>query len=213
MTDEQNLIKEVNEEVRQDNYKRIWNKYKKYIISLIVIVLVIVSAININNYSKEKKINKQSELFFQALDNIEKNNYAEAYKILLDINQSQVSGFSDLSSFYILDLINKEHVPLNFEDLKINKKSFFYGLIILQKFNNQINFEIENINNIYEIFDLSKPSSIWKFFAHELLASYYIKKNDTNSALQSINTILSSDEPSELMKERAKTLKETIERK
>ena len=54
MTDEQNLIKEVNEEVRQDNYKRIWNKYKKYIISLIVIVLVIVSAININNYSKEK---------------------------------------------------------------------------------------------------------------------------------------------------------------
>ena len=72
MTDEQNLIKEVNEEVRQDNYKRIWNKYKKYIISLIVIVLVIVSAININNYSKEKKINKQSELFFQALDNIEK---------------------------------------------------------------------------------------------------------------------------------------------
>ena len=138
MTDEQNLIKEVNEEVRQDNYKRIWNKYKKYIISLIVIVLVIVSAININNYSKEKKINKQSELFFQALDNIEKKNYAEAYKILLDINQSQVSGFSDLSSFYILDLINKEHVPLNFEDLKINKKSFFYGLIILQKFNNQI---------------------------------------------------------------------------
>tara|TARA_Y100000590_G_scaffold395284_1_gene475149 strand:+ start:551 stop:1192 length:642 start_codon:yes stop_codon:yes gene_type:complete len=213
MTDEQNLIKEVNEEVRQDNYKRIWNKYKKYIISLIVIVLVIVSAININNYSKEKKINKQSELFFQALDNIEKKNYAEAYKILLDINQSQVSGFSDLSSFYILDLINKEHVPLNFEDLKINKKSFFYGLIILQKFNNQINFEIENINNINEIIDLSKPSSIWKFFAHELLASYYIKKNDTNSALQSINTILSSDEPSELMKERAKTLKETIERK
>ena len=213
MTDEQNLIKEVNEEVRQDNYKRIWNKYKKYIISLIVIVLVIVSAININNYSKEKKINKQSELFFQALDNIEKKNYAEAYKILLDINQSQVSGFSDLSSFYILDLINKEHVPLNFEDLKINKKSFFYGLIILQKFNNQINFEIENINNINEIIDLSKPSSIWKFFAHELLASYYIKKNDTNSALQSINTIISSDEPSELMKERAKTLKETIERK
>ena len=213
MTDEQNLIKEVNEEVRQDNYKRIWNKYKKYIISLIVIVLVIVSAININNYSKEKKINKQSELFFQALDNIEKKNYAEAYKILLDINQSQVSGFSDLSSFYILDLINKEHVPLNFEDLKINKKSFFYGLIILQKFNNQINFEIENINNINEIINLSKPSSIWKFFAHELLASYYIKKNDANSALQSINTILSSDEPSELMKERAKTLKETIERK
>ena len=72
MSDEQNLIKEVDEEVRQDNYKRIWNKYKKYIISLIVIVLVIVSAININNYSKEKKINKQSELFFQALDNIEK---------------------------------------------------------------------------------------------------------------------------------------------
>jgi len=30
MSDDQNLIKEVDEEIRQDNYKRAWSKYKKY---------------------------------------------------------------------------------------------------------------------------------------------------------------------------------------
>ena len=36
MSDDQNLIKEVDEEVRQDDYKRIWNRYKKYIFIVIL---------------------------------------------------------------------------------------------------------------------------------------------------------------------------------
>ena len=37
MSDDQNLIKEVEEEIRQDDYKRIWNRYKKYIFLLIIL--------------------------------------------------------------------------------------------------------------------------------------------------------------------------------
>ena len=41
MSDDQNLIKEVDEEVRQDNYKRAWSKYKKYFFISVTILLIL----------------------------------------------------------------------------------------------------------------------------------------------------------------------------
>ena len=55
MSDEQNLIKEVDEEVRQDNYKRIWNKYKKHIFILIIILITLAVSINVYKLNKQKK--------------------------------------------------------------------------------------------------------------------------------------------------------------
>ena len=82
----------------------------------------------------------------------------------------------------------------------------------MQKFNNEINSNIENIDSIEEIIDLSKPSSNWKYLAHELLSSYYLKKNDSENALQSLNAIVNSDDSSEYIRERAKTIIEMIKK-
>jgi hypothetical protein len=212
MSDEQNLIKEVDEEVRQDNYKRIWNKYKKYIFISIIILLTLVIAINVYKFNKEKKIEKQSELFFQAIQYIEEEDYQNAKEILKEINNSKTTGYSDLSFLYILDLVNKQEISLDLNDIKIKKNSIFFELIILQKFNNQINSNIDNIDNIDEIVNLSKPSSNWKYLAHELLSSYYLKKNDKDNALQSLYVIINSDDSGELVRERAKTLVEMIKK-
>ena len=213
MTDEQDLIKEVNEEVRQDNYKNIWNKYKKYIFILITLILVSVTSINIFKYNKEKKIEKQSELFYKAIKFIELNDYQNAQNILKDINHLQSNGFSDLSFLYILDLVNKKKISFDLENLKVSKNSLFYGLIKLQKFNYEINSNKENINNIDEIIEFTKPTSTWKYLAHELLASYYIKKKDFDNALQSLDAIINSNESSEFVKERAKTIFEMLKQK
>ena len=212
MSDEQNLIKEVDEEVRHDNYKRIWNKYKKYIFISITILLTLVVSINVYKLNKEKKIEKQSELFFQATQYIELEDYQNAKKILKEINYSQTTGYSDLSFLYLIDLVNKKKISLDINDLKVKKNSLFYGLIKLQNFNNEINSNIENINNINEIIDLSKPSSNWKYLAHELLSSYYLKKNDIDNAIQSLNVIINSEDSGEFIRERAKTVSEMIKR-
>jgi len=210
MTDDQNLIKEIDEEVKQDDYKRIWNKYKKYIFILIIILLIIITSTNIFKYNKENKIEKQSELFFQATQYIEQEDYQNAEKILRDINNGQESGYSDLAFLYILDLVNKKKISLDLNNLKVKKKSIFYDLITLQKFNNEINSNIENISNIDEIIDLSKPSSSWKYIAHELLSSYYLKQNDFDNAIQSLDVIINSEDSGEFIRERAKTVIEMI---
>ncbi len=212
MSDEQNIIKEVDEEVRQDNYKRIWNKYKKYIFISIIILLTLVVSINVYKFNKEKKIEKQSELFFQATQYIELEDYQDAKKILKEINYSQTTGYSDLSFLYLIDLVNKKKISLDINDLKVKKNSLFYGLIKLQKFNNEINSNIDNINNINEIIDLSRPDSNWKYLAHELLSSYYLKKNDSENALQSLNVIINSEDSGEYIRERARTIVEILKK-
>jgi len=213
MSDDQNLIKEVEEEVRQDDYKRIWNRYKKYIFFLIIITLTLVTGLNFLKYNKEKRIEKQSELFFQAIQHIENKDYENAKKILKDINNSQIGGYSDLSFLYILDLVNKKKISLDLDNLKVKKNSKFYGLITLQKFNNQINSNVDDVDNLNDIINLSKPSSIWKYHAHELLSSYYLKKNDIDNALQSLNVIINSEDSGEFIRERAKTITEMIKKK
>ena len=213
MSDDQNLIKEVEEEVRQDDYKRIWDRYKKYIFLLIIISLSLVSGFNFLKYNKEKKIEKQSELFFQAIQHIENKDYENAKEILKDINNLQIGGYSDLSFLYILDLVNKKKISLDLDDLEVKKDSKFYGLITLQKFNNEINSNVDDIDNLNDLINLSKPSSVWKYHAHELLSSYYLKKNDIDNALQSLNVITNSEDSGEFIRERAKTIVEMIKKK
>ena len=212
MSDDKNFLKEVDEEVRQDDYKRIWNRYKKYIFISITILLTLVISSNVYKFNKEKKIEKQSELFFQATLYIELEDYQNAKRILKEINFSQITGYSDLSFLYLVDLVNKKKISLDLNDLKVKKNSLFYGLITLQKFNNEINSNIENIDSIEEIIDLSKPSSTWKYLAHELLSSYYLKKNDLDNALQSLNIIINSEDSGEFIQERAKTVAEMIKK-
>ena len=212
MTDEQNLIKEVNEEVRQDNYKRIFKKYKKHIFILIIFLLIFVTSINFFKYIKEKNVEKQSELFFQSIEYIEEEDYQNAKKILEEINKVGNSGYNDLLKLYILGLANKKEISLNLNKIEAKKNKIFSNLIVLQSFSNQINLDFDNIDNISEIVNLSKPSSDWKYLAHELLASYYLKKNDIDNALQSLNVIINSQDSGEFIQERAKTLVEMIKK-
>ncbi|PPR32739.1 MAG: hypothetical protein CFH27_01031 [Alphaproteobacteria bacterium MarineAlpha6_Bin5] len=212
MSEDHNLIKEIEEEVKQDEYKNLWNKYKIYIFISVIFILFTVGSLNFFKYKKEQLAEKQSELFFQATQFIEDEEYSKAKEILKEINKSKNNGYSELSFLYLIDLVEKKKINLDFDDLEVNKNSIFYGLIILQKFNNEINSNIENINNLNEIKDLAKPSSDWSYLANELLSSYYIKKNDFEKAIQSLSFIIDSEDSSEYIKERAKTLVEMIKK-
>ncbi len=209
---DQNFIKEINEEVRQDDLKNVWKKYRKFIISFIVLILFSVGSINFLDSLNEKKVKKQSELFFEAIEYIEQEDYENAQSLLKDINNSKIKGFSDLSYLYLIDLINKKKISTDLAKINLDKKSLFYDLIILQEFNNYLNSDYKNKPNIEEIIKISKPSSNWSFIANELLASYYLKNKDIDNAKQSLNYIIDSKDSSDFIKERAKTILEMIER-
>ncbi len=209
MGEEENLIKEINEEIKQDNYKKLWNKYGKYLIGLLIIIIFFVSSGTIYKNYKTNKIEKQSELYFQAIEFIKNEDYAKAEKILNEINNSKDSGYSILSALQIIHLKNKGKVNVNIENIILDKNPFFEDYFLLQKFNQNLNEKKNNIL-IDKIIKISRPGSPWRFTAHELLTAYYIKNNDLNSAIQSLNIITEDNEAPPFMKERALLLLESI---
>ena len=55
MGEEENLIKEINEEIKQDNYKKLWNKYGKYLIGLLIIIIFFeFIIINMKNFNSNR---------------------------------------------------------------------------------------------------------------------------------------------------------------
>ena len=115
MSDQKNFIREIDEEVRQDNLKDAWKKYRKFIISFIFSIIFLVSVINFLDFLNEKKVKKQSELFFQAIEYVEQEDYENAQNLFKEIqdigskldfskgkkllNTNLVNGFSEWDSF------------------------------------------------------------------------------------------------------------------
>ena len=201
VTEEENLIKEVDEEIKQDDYKRLWKKYGKYLISSFILIILLVSLGTTYKNYKIKKTEELSQLYFNALEKIENEDYVEAEKILTEIYNAK-GGYSDLSvlqQFYLNNKQNKDH---NIKNDKLNKNIFLKDYFILQIFNKNLSLEKNNIS-IDEIVRISRPNSPWRFTAHELLTSYYLKNNDTNNAIQSLNAIIEDESSPISMKERA----------
>ena len=201
VTEEENLIKEVDEEIKQDDYKRLWKKYGKYLISSFILIILLVSLGTTYKNYKIKKTEELSQLYFNALEKIENENYEEAEKILTEIYNDK-GGYSDLSVLQQLYLNNKQNKDHNIKNNKLNKNIFLKDYFILQIFNKNLSLEKNNIS-IDEIVRIARPNSPWRFTAHELLASYYLKNNDTNNAIQSLNAIIEDESSPISMKERA----------
>ena len=77
-----NIFNEVDEDIRKERYQSLWNKYGKYVISLIVLIIVIFS---LSQYSKQKNITdnkKLLDIYYSAAEKIEINQYELANKSL-----------------------------------------------------------------------------------------------------------------------------------
>ena len=80
------IFDEVSEDLRKDQFKQIWFKYKKFIISFVLILVMSVVAFKfIESYQEKKKI-EIATLYFDGLQEIKNKNYEKAevlYKKLI----------------------------------------------------------------------------------------------------------------------------------
>ena len=64
------IFDEVSEDLRKDQYKQIWLKYKKFIISFISIFILSIIAFKYIEYYQEKKKIEIATLYFDGLQEI-----------------------------------------------------------------------------------------------------------------------------------------------
>lgn len=194
------FIREVNEEVRNEKAILFWNKYKYYIIGIIVIVLAITISKNVYESNKIKTGVKQAEIFERIISN---PSVSTAGKILelKDFANNAKYGYRDIAYFNIYSMqIEEKDIPSAIETLKtiISKAtdSTFKDLAILKLAT--LNFAQSDITEETktEIIKLLSKISARKpfyFSAQYVLGVIYISQNNPNLAKTTFDRIVENE--------------------
>ncbi len=206
------IFDEVSEDLRKDQYKQIWLKYKKIIISLVsIFVLSVIAFKYIQHYQEKKKI-EVATLYFNGLNEIKNKNYDKAEDIFKEIIKSADLGYTVLSHFKLASIyLNKkdfQSMESNYNKIinldKINKSYKEYALFL--KITNS-----PNINNDKKI-ALLKPilTSPGEFqpIASELEILYLIENKKLENAKNKLEKLLKQKNISNNQKNRLNTINE-----
>ena len=90
------IFDEVSEELKQDQLIKLWKKYSKLII--ILILFIIISLVSYQAYViwNKKKIEAISEQYFQALENLEDKNFSKSHSLFLNKSQNIINQYLHL---------------------------------------------------------------------------------------------------------------------
>ena len=188
------IFDEVSEELKQDQIKKIWHDYSKYIISISIILLA--SGLGYFFYDKWKieKLEVSSSQFFSGLEKLEEKNFQSSLDYFSKgINQDNL-GYKTLSLFGIAEANFKigkiDEMILNYKDIYENPNIDIYyrdlsRLLSVMK-DNKSSFEKQK--QILEPI-LSSPSKL-QLLAAELEILLLIRFDKINEAKLSLTELL-----------------------
>ncbi len=90
---DESLFREVDEEVRQEQYKKLWDKFGKYFVALCVIIVVSVAGVKGYQYYQVKQSEAAAVVYFDAVKRAADGKYEDALKALAAIKHP---GFKQL---------------------------------------------------------------------------------------------------------------------
>ncbi|CAL77515.1 conserved hypothetical protein [Bradyrhizobium sp. ORS 278] len=94
------FIDEVDEEVRREQLKKLWDRYSIFIIAVAVLIIAGVGGWRGYQYLEAQKAAEAGAAFNKALELSEQNKHAEAEKAFADVAATAPSGYRMLARFH-----------------------------------------------------------------------------------------------------------------
>ena len=189
-------IEIINQNTRIEKIKNFFtNNYKKFIGSLVSILLLLFSYFGYQEHEKKTKL-EIAETYNQiTLNDISAKNTNEIEQ-LVKIIKKKDPIYSALSLYFIIenDLMNDQKKINNFFDLVINsqKEKEIKNLIIYKKA--MYNAEIISENELLDILNpILKSESVWKSHALLLMADYFENSNNLIKSKNFLEEIVNSE--------------------
>ncbi len=188
------IFDEVSEELKQDQLIKLWKKYSKLII--ILILFIVISLISYQAYViwNKEKIEAISDQYFQALEKLEDKDYSKSQSLFLNNSQNHNSGYSILSLFGLAET--------NYQNGKIDEMLLNYKTIYSDE---SIDIYYRNLSRILSVlkdnsssFDqqklllepiLSSPNLL-QIVAAELEVLLFIKFDKIKEAKKALDVLL-----------------------
>ena len=192
-----NIFNEVDEDIRKERYQNLWNKYGKYLMGFIFLIIVVFS---LSQFLKSKNISDNKEildLYFSAAEKIEKNQIDFANQELDAIYIQKNKTLAAFSGFKLADNFlesNRENEALSTLEIIFNDTSLesIYRELALYKYI-LINFENIQINKVEALMQISGSSkNLLDPYFQEIIGIKHLTLGNKNEA-STIFTSLSLD--------------------
>jgi hypothetical protein len=204
------LFDEVDEEVRRDQLKKLWDQYSIYIIAGALLIIAAVGGWRGYQYLEAKKAAEAGSAFDAALDLSEQNKHAEAEAAFDKLAVTAPAGYRMLARLRAAaevatrdpqagarmydDIGGDRSIGTEQQDLA---KIHAAGLLL----------DTESYPNMLQRLEAAtKPEATFRHTARELLALSAWRANDTTAARQWLNMIAGDGETPSAMRARAEAL-------
>lgn len=204
------LFDEVDEEVRREQLKKLWDRYSLYIIAAAVLIVAAVGAWRGYQYLEAQKAAEAGKAFDAAIELSDQNKHAEAEAAFNKLAATAPSGYRVLARL-------RAAAEVATRDPKAGAK--LYDEIAADPGVGKVEQDLarvragallldtESYQNMLQRLDAeTKPDATFRHTARELLALSAWRANDTAAARQWLDMIANDGETPSAMRSRAEAL-------
>lgn len=205
------FIREIDEELKNEKIKKIWDKYGLFII--IFVVVAVFAAVSFESFKawQDKRNQEMSDTFAYALNLQNQGRFAEALEVLTSLKDSDRGIYSDIAEMQLANLALEQ-------DNTDNALKILGNIVANEDFNPQIrdvavlklaSYKL-NTAPAQEIQDLLAPlvaeQSVWSNTAKELLAMLALRDKNFEQAQKLYQEISENSKTADTQKTRAQDM-------
>ena len=204
------LFDEVDEDVRRDQLKKLWDQYSIYIVAGALLIIAAVGGWRGYEYLEAKKAAEAGAAFDRASELSEQNKHAEAEAAFTDLAGKAPSGYRMLARLRAAaEVANRDpRAAVKLYDEMSNDRSIGAPEQDLAKIRAaQLLLETSGYPNMLSRLEPSTaPAATFRHTARELLALSAWRANDTAAARQWLDLIANDGETPSSLRSRAEAL-------
>ena len=184
----------INTNTRNEKIKNFFIKYKKLLISFVILIITLILIFFIFREYKDNKKTQISNLYNSTIMGYSETNKENTLKDLINLINSKDSTYSPLALYFIIDnsLIADQNRVNDLFDIVIDKTSLdkeIKNLIIYKKalFNAD---QIDENKLLKTLSPIINSDSVWKSHSLYLMAEYFFANNEKEKSKDFFNQII-----------------------
>jgi hypothetical protein len=204
------LFDEVDEEVRRDQLKRLWDQYSIYIIAVALLIIAGVGGWRGYQYLEAKKAGEAGAAFDKAVELSEQNKHAEAEAAFADLAAKAPSGYRVLARLRMASEVanrDPQGAAKMFDEIAADRSVGTPEQDLARIRAAQLLLETATYPNmLLRLEPATTSGSTFRHTARELLALSAWRANDATAARQWLDMIASDGETPPSLRSRAEAL-------
>ena len=204
------LFDEVDEEVRRDQLKKLWDRYSLYIVAMAILIVAGVGGWRGYEYLEAKKAAEAGAAFDRAVELSEQNKHAEAEAAFADLAAKATSGYRILARLrQAAEVANRDPqaAAKMYDEIAADRSVGAAEQDLARIRAAQLLLESTSYQNMLQRLEpATAATSTFRHTARELLALSAWRANDGTAARQWLDLIANDGETPPSLRSRAEAL-------